>query len=54
VEADALEGAEGNIDEAKRRGEAPEARLEDSAGIEDRGMCGEGRRGTWEIPSSPR
>jgi hypothetical protein len=41
-----LEGMEGNIDEAKGRGNAPEACFGDSAGIEVRGMCGEGRRGT--------
>jgi hypothetical protein len=46
-----LEGTEGNIVEAKRRGVVPEACFEDSAGIEARGMCGVGRRGTWEIPS---
>jgi len=53
VEADALESAEGNTFEANRRGAAPEACLEGSAGIVARGMRGEGRRGTWEVPSSP-
>jgi len=52
-EADTLEGVEGNIREAKRRGTAPEVCFVGSAGIEDRGMCGEGCRGTWEIPGSP-
>jgi hypothetical protein len=52
AEADAVENAEGNTVKARRRGAAPEARLDGSAGIEARGMHGEGDRGTWEVLSS--
>mgnify|MGYP001592062699 CR=1 FL=1 len=50
VEADTLEGVEGNICEGNRRGTAPEACFVDSTGIEDRGMCGEGCQGTLGDP----
>ena len=53
TEADVLWGTEGDISEAKRRGASPGGLLCGSVGIEDRGMCGEGCQGTWEVPFSP-
>ena len=32
---------------------SPEASFRGSAGVEDRSTHGEGRRGTWEVLSSP-
>ena len=54
VEADDSVGSEGDIDGAKRRdacpgGPAPEI----PPGSKSRGACGEGSRGTWEIPIAP-
>ena len=53
VRADTFRVVEGNIVEAKRRDSSRRACFNDLTGVEDRGMCSEGRRGTWEALSSP-